>query len=89
MTLLTPSMLVDRSPGSLLRAATALLMYAYPDRHVNFQYQRFTDFFEAYSTSDRLDTGFAASQYNEVMFACRDLLRLIEERTDTASMLDV
>ena len=79
----------DRSPGSLLRAATALLMYAYPDRHVNFQYQRFSDFFEAYSTSDRLDTGFSASQYKEVVFACRDLLRLIERYTDDASMLDV
>lgn len=79
----------DRSPGSLLRAATALLMYAYPDRHVNFQYQRFSDFFEAYSSTDGLDTGFDVSQYKEVVFACRELLRMIEQRTDDASMLDV
>ena len=79
----------DRSPGSILRASTALLMYAYPDRYVNFQYQRFSDFFEAYSNSGSLDMGFNASQYKEVLYACRDLLEQIEERLPEATMIDV
>lgn len=79
----------DRSPGSLLRAATALLMYAYPQRHITFQYQRMNNFFQEYSTSDGLDTGFNAQQYREVAMACRDLLERIDPRTDDASMIDV
>jgi len=79
----------DRSPGSLLRAATALLMYAYPDRHITFQYQRMDNFFSEYSTLDGLDTGFNALQYYEVAVACRDLLTKIEEYTGEASMIDV
>jgi hypothetical protein len=79
----------DRSPGSLLRAATALLMYAYPDRHITFQYQRMDNFFTEYSTLDGLDTGFNARQYHEVAVACRDLLSKIEEYTGEASMIDV
>lgn len=79
----------DRSPGSLLRAATALLMYAYPQRHITFQYQRMNHFFREYSTSDGLDTGFNARQYQEVAVACRDLLSRIEDRTGDASMIDV
>lgn len=79
----------DRSPGSLLRAATALLMYAYPDRHITFQYQRMDNFFTEYSTADGLDTGFNAQQYHEVAIACQDLLDMIESRTGDASMIDV
>jgi hypothetical protein len=79
----------DRSPGSLLRAATALLMYAFPDQHITFQYQRMNNFFSEYSTLDGLDTGFNARQYHEVAIACRDLLSKIEDRTGDASMIDV
>jgi hypothetical protein len=79
----------DRSPGSLLRAATALLMYAFPDRHITFQYQRMDNFFSEYSTADGLDTGFKAQQYHEVSIACQDLLDRIESRTGEASMVDV
>lgn len=79
----------DRSPGSLLRASTALLMYAYPQRHITFQYQRMDNFFERYSTSDGLDTGFNARQYREVATACRGLLDRIEKYTEDGSMIDV
>lgn len=79
----------NRSPGSLLRTATALLMYAYPQRHITFQYQRMYRFFREYSTSDGLDTGFNAQQYREVAIACRDLLGRIENRAGDASMIDV
>lgn len=79
----------DRSPGSLLRAATALLMYAYPNRHINFQYQRMDNFFQEYSTSDGLDMGFNSPQYREVAIASRDLLKRIEDNTGDASMIDV
>lgn len=79
----------DRSPGSLLRAATALLMYAYPQRHITFQYRRMDHFFEQYSTSDGLDTGYNARQYKEVALACRALLEKVEERSGQASMIDV
>jgi hypothetical protein len=79
----------DRSPGSLLRAATALLMYAYPQRHITFQYQRMNHFFTTYSTSDGLDTGFNSQQYRKVALACRDLLEKIENQTGEASMIDV
>lgn len=79
----------DRSPGSLLRAATALLMYAYPQKHITFQYQRMDHFFQQYSTSDGLDSGFDARQYHEVSLACRELLDRIETRTGSASMIDV
>jgi hypothetical protein len=79
----------NRSPGSLLRAATALLMYAFPDQHITFQYQRMNNFFSEYSTLDGLDTGFNARQYHEVAIACRDLLSKIEDRTGDASMIDV
>lgn len=79
----------DRSPGSLLRADTAMLMYAYPDTHITFQYQRMDAFFEEFSTADGLDTGFNASQYREVARACRVLLDKIELHTGDASMIDV
>jgi hypothetical protein len=79
----------DRSPGSLLRAATALLMYAYPQRHINFQYERLDNFFTEYSTADGLDTGFNAQQYREVAIACRDLCSRIEDHAGDASMIDV
>jgi len=79
----------DRSPGSLLRAATALLMYAFPNRHITFQYQRMDNFFQKYSTADGLDTGFNARQYKQVALACRTLLEKIEETTGEASMIDV
>lgn len=79
----------DRSPGSLLRAATALLMYAYPQQHITFQYQRMNYFFSEYSTSDGVDTGFNARQYEEVAMACRDLLAKIENYSGNASMIDV
>lgn len=79
----------DRSPGSLLRAATALLMYAYPQRHINFQYERLDNFFTEYSTADGLDTGFNAQQYREVAIACRDLCSRIEDYAGDASMIDV
>ncbi|SDY39598.1 hypothetical protein [Halopenitus persicus] len=79
----------DRSPGSLLRAATALLMYAYPERHITFQYQRMDAFFADYSTLDGLDDGFNARQYREVAIACRDLASRIEDRAGDASLIDV
>lgn len=79
----------DRSPGSLLRAATALLMYVYPQQHITFQYQRMDNFFDQYSTADGLDTGFNARQYNEVAIACRQLLEKIKAYSDDASMIDV
>mgnify|MGYP006993518075 CR=1 FL=1 len=79
----------ERSPGSLLRAATTLLMYAYPQRHLAFQYQRLDDFFSTYATVDGVDTGFNARQYQEVAIACRDLLERIAAVTDDASMIDV
>jgi len=79
----------DRSPGSLLRAPTALLMYAYPQKHITFQYQRMDHFFQEYSTSNGLDSGFDARQYHEVALACRELLDRIETRTGNASMIDV
>ena len=78
-----------RGPGSLLRAATALLMYAYPDRHITFQYRRMDHFFAAYSTLDGLDTGFNARQYHEVAVACRELMRKIDVHAGDASMIDV
>lgn len=79
----------DRSPGSLLRAATALLMYAFPQQHITFQYQRMDNFFGAYSSLDGLETGFDAPQYREVALACRDLREQIAEHTDDTSMIDV
>lgn len=79
----------DRSPGSLLRAATALLMYAYPDRHITFQYQRLNNFFAAYSTANGVEMGFNARQYREVVIACRALLKKIEAHAGDASMIDV
>lgn len=78
-----------RNSGSLLRAATALLMYAYPDRHITFQYQRMDHFFAAYSTLDGLETGFNARQYHEVAVACRDLMKKIDDYAGDASMIDV
>lgn len=79
----------DRSPGSLLRAATALLMYAYPDRHITFQYQRLNNFFAAYSTAEGVEMGFNARQYREVAMACRVLLEKLEAYAGNASMIDV
>ncbi|GGI95183.1 hypothetical protein GCM10008995_01650 [Halobellus salinus] len=79
----------DRPPGSLLRAATALSLYAFPDRHITFQYRRMNNFFSEYSTLDSLDTGFNARQYHEVAVACRDLLSKIKDRTGDATMIDV
>lgn len=79
----------DRSPGSLLRAATALLMYAYPQRHITFQYERMDHIFEQYSTTDGLDTGFEARQYKEVAISCRNLLEMIDTRPGDTSMIDV
>jgi hypothetical protein len=73
----------------LLRAATALLMYAFPQQHITFQYQRMDNFFQEYSTSDGLDTGFNAQQYREVALACRDLRDQIDKETGQASMIDV
>lgn len=64
-------------------------MYAYPQDHITFQYQRMNRFFVEYSTSDGLDTGFNAQQYREVAFACRKLREYIESRTGDASMIDV
>lgn len=78
-----------RGPGSLLRAATALLMYAYPEHHITFQYQRLDDFFDQYSTADGVEMGFNAQQYREVTIASRDLLEKIKDRTGDASMIDV
>lgn len=79
----------DRSPGSLFRAATALSMYAYPDRHITFQHQRMANFFTEHSTLDGLDTGSNARQCREASIACRDLLTKIEGYTGDASMIDV
>ena len=64
-------------------------MYGYPDQYVAFQYQRTSDFFAAHTNVDGLDTGFDASQYHEVVLACRRLLEELQRRTDEASMIDV
>jgi hypothetical protein len=77
------------SDGNLLRIATTLLMGAYPDEYVNFQYERFNTFFSDCSDLDSLDTGFDARQYYRVVLACRDIRNVMQEELDDASMLDV
>ncbi|NUC73031.1 hypothetical protein HTZ84_12030 [Haloterrigena sp. SYSU A558-1] len=79
----------DVSDGNLLRIATTLLMGAYPDEYVNFQYERFDTFFTACSNLDSLDTGFDARQYYRIVLACRDLRDAMRKELPDASMLDV
>jgi len=57
----------DVSDGNLLRIATTLLMGAYPDQYVNFQYERFDTFFSHCSNIETLETGFDARQYYRVV----------------------
>ena len=79
----------SRSPGSLLRAVTSLLMYAYPQRYIAFQYQRTDEFFQEYTNIDGLDMGYSSSQYREVTLACQRLLKKLRQHTDEASMIGV
>lgn len=79
----------DVSDGNLLRIATTLLMGAYPDEYVNFQYERFETFFSECSGIDSLETGFDARQYYRIVLACRDLRDGMREEISDASMLDV
>ena len=79
----------DVSDGNLLRIATTLLMGAYPDRYVNFQYQRFDTFFSDCSDIDSLAMGYDARQYYRVVLACRDLRDAMQDELPDASMLDV
>jgi len=78
-----------RSPGSLLRAVTTLLMYAYPNRHIAFQYQRTDEFFQEHTDIDSISMGYNSSQYREIMDACQRLRDELDQRTDEASMIDV
>ena len=79
----------DVSDGNLLRIATTLLMGVYPDKYVNFQYQRFDTFFTDCSSVESLKMGFDARQYHRIVLACRDLRDVIREDIPDASMLDV
>lgn len=77
------------SNGNLLRVATTFLMGAYPEEHVNFQYERFNTFFQDCSSLDELEKGFDARQYYRIMLACRDIRDAIRTELDGANMLDV
>lgn len=77
------------SDGTLLRIATTLLMGAYPNTYVNFQYERFDTFFSECSSVDSLETGFDARQYYRIVLACRDLRDIMSAELSDASMLDV
>ena len=79
----------DVSDGNLLRIATTFLMGAYPDKYVNFQYQRFDTFFSDCSNTESLNMGFDARQYYRIVLACRDLRDVMREDLPDASMLDV
>ena len=77
------------SDGNLLRIATTLLMGVYPDKYVNFQYERFDTFFSSSANLDSLNTGFDAQQYSRIVLACRDIRDAMRQELPDASMLDV
>ncbi|MDT3434649.1 hypothetical protein [Haloarcula sp. 1CSR25-25] len=79
----------SRSAGSFLRLATGLLMFAYPDRHIAFQYRRFNKFFSEKTPLDKLEQGYTPQQYHQIARACRRLLEDLREYHDDADMLDV
>ncbi|WP_435320815.1 hypothetical protein [Haloarchaeobius sp. TZWSO28] len=80
---------LDVSPGNLMRFASTLLMFAYPEDYITFQYSRFDSFFAANSSVDGLDTGFRPTQYWQVVLACRELRDVLREERPDADMIDV
>lgn len=79
----------SRGAGSFLRLATALLMFAYPDQHIAFQYRRFNNFLSEKTPLDKLEKGYTPRQYRQIARACRRLLEDLREYHDDADMLDV
>lgn len=77
------------SDGNLLRVATTFLMGAYPDDHLNFQYERFDTIFADCSTVDSLDMGYDGRQYYRIVLACRDIRDVLRTELPDANMLDV
>lgn len=77
------------SNGNLLRVATTLLMGVYPDRYVNFQYERFDRFFSDCSSLEELEDGFDARQYYRIVLACRDLWDAMADDLPGPAMLEV
>ncbi len=84
-----------RSPGSIERMATSLLMVAEPDKNIGLPPSKTATFVEAKTTLEDYKSGFRPIQYGVIIPALRTLRDEIQLALDTlkadqsASMLDV
>ncbi|WP_331232211.1 hypothetical protein [Natronorarus salvus] len=69
----------DRSPGSIQRMATSLLMVAHPDEHVGLPPQKTATFLTDKSTLPKFKSGFRPEQYAVIIHALRTLRNELEQ----------
>lgn len=71
-----------RSPGSIERMATSLLMFTYPEKHLGLPSSRTRQFLEANATLPKYKSGFRPRQYQRIIGPLRGL------RDDVRLMMD-
>lgn len=84
-----------RSPGSIERMATSLLMFAEPHQHLGLPPSRTKQFVENKTTLEKYQSGFKPQQYRRIIGALRELRDEIEYAIreqgseTTVTMLDI
>ena len=85
----------DRSPGSIERMATSLLMFTHPETHLGLPPSRTGQFLEERSTLERYESGFGPQQSRRAVGPLRGLRDELQSRLathgsgGTVTMLDV
>jgi hypothetical protein len=70
----------DRSPGSIERMATSLLMFTEPQQHLGLPPQTTKEFLESKTTLDSYNHGFDPRQYRRIIGPLRELRDEIEHQ---------
>lgn len=76
------------SKGYIMSISSFLLMYAYPDRYIFYEYGVFKEFFEKYF-SFSVKQGFNPDQYVEMINYCETVLNRMGQHLEDPSMIDV
>lgn len=85
----------DRSPGSIERMATSLLMFTNPEEHIGLPPARTKNFLNSKSTLPKYESGFRPKQYRTIIGPLRELRDEIRYEVNgcgsenTVTMLDV
>lgn len=81
----------DLHAGALMKLATGLLMLAWPERYVLYQYGRCSSFFDDVCVSAfEVETGYNPAQYHRINVAAEELrLRVDERLSRPATMCDI